>query len=70
MLALPSSSITISTATATPGETPQTKTKACFILRMDLLAPLYDDINLVKFQQVILSTIMRLFVLLLSTVGV
>ena len=33
MLALPSSSNTISTATATPGETPQTKTKACFILR-------------------------------------
>ena len=34
MLALPPSSSTISTAAAaTPGETPQTKTKACFILR-------------------------------------
>ena len=45
MLALPSSSSTITTATATPGETPQTKTKACFILRT---ASLCDEINLGK----------------------
>ena len=46
MLALPSSSSTISTATATPGETPQTKTKAGSILRTTSLAPLYDEIKL------------------------
>jgi hypothetical protein len=38
MLALPPSSSTISTAAAaTPGETPQTKTKACFILRTSII---------------------------------
>ena len=42
MLALPSSSSTITTATATPGETPKTKTKACFILRTASLAQLYE----------------------------
>lgn len=46
MLALPSSSSTINTATATPGETPQTKAKACFILRTASLPPLYDEFNL------------------------
>ena len=46
-LALPSSSSTISTATATPGETPQTKTKAGSILRTTSLAPLYDEIKLI-----------------------
>ena len=67
MLALPSSSSTITTATATPGETPQTKTKACFILRTSSLSSLYDEFNLGGFQQIILSTMIRLFVLLLST---
>ena len=67
MLALPSSSSTITTATAAPGETPQTKTKACFILRTASLAPFYDEINLSEFQQIILSTMIRLSVLLLST---
>ena len=66
MLALPSSSSTITTATAAPGETPQTKTKACFILRTASLAPLYIEIN-GEFQQIILSTMIRLSVLLLST---
>ena len=48
MLALPSSSSTITIATATPGETSQIKTKTCFILRMASLAPLCDEINLGK----------------------
>jgi hypothetical protein len=47
MLALPPSSSTITTATATPGETPQTKTKACFILRKGFFSfphtTLYDE---------------------------
>ena len=67
MLALLSSSSTITTATAAPDETPQTKTKACFIPCTAYLAPLYDEINLSEFQQIILSTMIRLFVLLLST---
>ena len=67
MLALLSSASTITTATAAPGETLQTKTKACFILRTAYLAPHYDEINLSEFQQIILSTMIQLFVLLLST---
>ena len=55
MLALPS---------ATPGETPQIKTKACFIIRTISLGSLYEEFNLGEFQQIILSTtrMIRLFV--------
>ena len=48
--------------------TPQTKTKDCFILRTASLSSLYDKLNLNEFQQIILSTMIRLYVLLLSTV--
>ena len=70
ILALPSSSSTITIATATPGETLQTKTIACFILSTSLLSPLNDEFNFGEFQQIILSTMILLFVLLLSTADV
>ena len=70
MLSLPSSSATISIVTATPGERPQTKIKACFILRTVSLAQLFDEIDLGEFQQIILSTMIRLFVMPLLTVDV
>ena len=67
MLALPSSSSTITIATATPGEIPQIKTKACFILRTASLAPLCDEINLGKISTDYLVNDDTAFVLLLST---
>ena len=70
MLSLPSSSATISIVTATPGERPQTKTKACFVLRTASLAQLFDEIDLGEFQQIILSTMIRLFVVPLLTVDI
>ena len=48
--------------------TPQTKTKDCFILRTASLSSLYNELNLNEFQQIILSTMIQLYVLLLSTV--
>jgi hypothetical protein len=69
MLAIPSSSSTICTVTvATPGETPQTKTKACFILRTGFASTTFFIMDLIcEYQQTILSTTMPIYVSLLST---